>query len=128
MKVLKYENRKADAVLFDISTPEKEAAAYLRLFKILDEEWQCYVDLEEDENLTCEACDDGQHKYCTGRESTCSCGTTPECANKNHRALVQKEAFEIQRNVYDQAKKGNWYAAKKLMTPSQGLRVRRRNR
>lgn len=42
MKVLIYGNRKQDDDIYDISTPEKEAAAFLRLFNTLDEEWQVY--------------------------------------------------------------------------------------
>jgi hypothetical protein len=45
MKVLIYGNRKEDDTIYDASTPEKEAAAYLRVFKELDEYWQCYGDL-----------------------------------------------------------------------------------
>lgn len=45
MKVLIYGNRKEDDTIYDASTPEKEAAAYLRVFKELDEYWQCYADL-----------------------------------------------------------------------------------
>ena len=40
-KILLYENRKCDEV-FDASTPELESAAFLTLFKILDEVWQVY--------------------------------------------------------------------------------------
>lgn len=42
MKVLVYGNRKQDDEIYDISTPEKEAAAYLKLFNFLDEEWRVY--------------------------------------------------------------------------------------
>jgi hypothetical protein len=41
-KVLVYGNRKIDDIIIDASTPEKEAAAYLKLFKHLDEEWKVY--------------------------------------------------------------------------------------
>lgn len=43
MKVLIYGNRKQDDEIYDISTPEKEAAAFLAVFKTLDEEWQVYT-------------------------------------------------------------------------------------
>lgn len=46
MKILVYGNRKADDTYYDVSTPGKENAAYLALFKILDEEWDVYVELE----------------------------------------------------------------------------------
>ena len=42
MKVLIYGNRKQDDAIYDISTPEKEAAAFLAVFKTLDEDWQVY--------------------------------------------------------------------------------------
>lgn len=42
MKVLIYGNRKEDDTIYDISTPEKELAAYLALFNYLDENWQVY--------------------------------------------------------------------------------------
>jgi hypothetical protein len=45
MKVLVYGNRKQDDDLYDISTPEKEDAAFLLLFKTLDEDWGVYTDL-----------------------------------------------------------------------------------
>jgi hypothetical protein len=45
MKVLIYGNRKQDDEIYDISTPEKEAAAYLLLFRLLDEQWEVYCDL-----------------------------------------------------------------------------------
>jgi len=35
-KVLVYGNRKSDDILIDASTPEKEAAAFLKLFNYLD--------------------------------------------------------------------------------------------
>jgi hypothetical protein len=45
-KVLVYGNRKSDDILIDASTPEKEAAAFLKLFNYLDNEWQCYSDMD----------------------------------------------------------------------------------
>jgi hypothetical protein len=45
-KVLVYSNRKIDPIIIDTSTPEKEAAAFLKLFKHLDEEWRVYDDLD----------------------------------------------------------------------------------
>jgi predicted ABC-class ATPase len=41
-KILLYENRKSDPVAFDASTPELENTAFLKLFKLLDEDWQVY--------------------------------------------------------------------------------------
>jgi hypothetical protein len=45
MKVLIYGNRKQDNDIYDISTPEKESTAYLKLFHYLDEKWGVYCDL-----------------------------------------------------------------------------------
>ena len=45
-KVLVCGNRKSDDIIIDVSTPEKELAAFLKLFKYLDEEWSCYCDLD----------------------------------------------------------------------------------
>lgn len=42
MKILVYGNRKADDEFYDASTPEKENAAYLAIFKTLDQDWQVY--------------------------------------------------------------------------------------
>jgi hypothetical protein len=41
-KVLVYGNRKSDDIIINISTPEKEAAAFLKLFNYLDKEWDVY--------------------------------------------------------------------------------------
>ena len=49
MRILIYGNRKQDDEIYDISTPEKEAAAFLRLFKTLDNEWQVYTELNKKE-------------------------------------------------------------------------------
>lgn len=44
MRVLIYGNRKQDDDIYDISTPEKEAAAFLTLFNYLNDEWCVYGD------------------------------------------------------------------------------------
>lgn len=48
MKILIYGNRKQDDEFFDISTPAKELAAYLKIFRILDEDWDVYRELSKD--------------------------------------------------------------------------------
>ncbi len=45
-KVLIYQNRKSPAYVWNVSTPEKRAKAFLSLFNLLDTEWDCYVDLD----------------------------------------------------------------------------------
>lgn len=47
MRVLVYENRKADPVCWDASTPEKKGAAVLCLFRHLDRDWEFYTGLDE---------------------------------------------------------------------------------
>ena len=42
MELLVYGNRKSDIMVWDVSTPEKRAASFLDLFKLLDEDWQVY--------------------------------------------------------------------------------------
>ena len=42
MELLVYGNRKQDDYLWDISTPEKRAAAFLELFVFLRDDWQVY--------------------------------------------------------------------------------------
>ena len=44
--VLIYSNRKVDARVWNISTPEKRKKAFLSLFSILSDEWDAYADLE----------------------------------------------------------------------------------
>ena len=44
--VLIYSNRKSDARVWNISTPEKRKKAFLSLFNILEDEWDAYADLE----------------------------------------------------------------------------------
>ena len=51
MKTLVYENRKISPIRWDISTPEKRDKAFLELFKILDEEWQCYCEFEKGQKV-----------------------------------------------------------------------------
>jgi hypothetical protein len=47
MKVLLYENRKMDMIGWLADTPEQKTAAFLALFKFLDESWSVYCDLDE---------------------------------------------------------------------------------
>lgn len=113
MRVLRYENRKSNPVIYDISTPEKCAAGYLRMFKILDEVWECYSDLEE-VPVYCDACTDGQHQYCRG--SSCACKVTPTCKALNRGAVERHENNTLQHRLYTKAKEdGDWKAAKRLM-------------
>jgi hypothetical protein len=62
MKILVYGNRKTENIYYDASTPEKEEAAYLALFKILDEEWEVYVELEAAHKTLYDAAKSGDAK------------------------------------------------------------------
>ncbi len=115
MKVLRYENRKVDATLYDICTPEKESAAYLLLFKELNEEWHVYSDLAETEAALCEPCTDGQHKYCRGNDSDCECAATPGCATANRSKLAASRITESQRALYKKALTGDVVSIRRLM-------------
>lgn len=44
--VLIYSNRKTDAHVWNISTPEKRKKAFLSLFTLLSDEWDAYSDFE----------------------------------------------------------------------------------
>lgn len=46
MKVLIYSNRKSDTTIWDASTPEKQAAAFMALFVLLKDEYEVYDELE----------------------------------------------------------------------------------
>lgn len=49
-KVLIYENRKTDAYVWDVTTPELMNNAYISLFRLLDEQLECYDSIREDGN------------------------------------------------------------------------------
>ena len=114
MKILIYGNRKQDPDMYDISTPEKEAAAYLKLFNYLDEHWQVYCDLEDDveDLVVCEACTKELHRLCEG---DCSCDKDPNCKSKSRYALDEVRVAKAHKRQYDLAKSGDAAAAKKLI-------------
>ena len=114
MKILIYGNRKQDPDMYDISTPEKEAAAYLKLFKYLDEHWQVYCDLEDDveDVIVCEPCTANLHRHCEGR---CACEADPNCKSKSRYALDELRIVKSHKRNYDLAKAGDAAAAKKLI-------------
>lgn len=47
-KVLIYENRKIDPIVWDVSTLELRAKAFMELFRILDKDWEAYSDLDDE--------------------------------------------------------------------------------
>ena len=100
MEILIYENRKIDPMAYDISTPEKEAAAYLAVFKMLDEEWDVYCDIDpaktENDDI-CECCAAGLHHRCLGDEEGCGCkqGVCGENKDIEHRFRVYFDYFDL---------------------------------
>jgi hypothetical protein len=120
MKILVYEHRKNDGEYFNISTPEKERAVYLLLFKSFDEESQAYCDLEDVkeqiEHEPCEPCQKNLHRLCESTvDSPCGCTAGSECA-KRVAASRGASADELrQKKLYDAAKAGDADAAKKLL-------------
>jgi hypothetical protein len=114
MKVLKYAGKHADEH-YDISTPEKEEAAYRLLFKMLNEEYQCYLDLTETSSDICAPCADGHHIYCRGdADFDCVCSETPDCKHKNISRIHSNQQTGSQRKLYAQALTGNVAAIQKL--------------
>jgi hypothetical protein len=114
MKILIYGNRKQDPDMYDISTPEKEAAAYLQLFKYLDEHWQVYCDLEDDVDdlIVCEPCAANLHRHCEGH---CACDKDPNCKTKSRYAQDEVRIAKSHKRNFDLAKAGDAAAAKKLL-------------
>jgi hypothetical protein len=120
MKILVYENRKCDPSYYDASTPEKELAAYLLLFKQL-EDWDIYCELKEfvpaDQNRMCKPCEKGLHKYC--EEDDCFCNVNEKisvpCVNNLRRQRMVQAEFVAQKKLYDAAKQGDANSAKQLI-------------
>jgi len=123
VRVLKYGNRKANDVVYDISTPEKLLAAYLLMFNLLNEEWEVYIDLYEDEFSLCKPCADGHHEYCRGGcngSEECPCDATPECKNINHRTRAKVAETNAQRTWFKLAEEGDARAARSLIRARRG--------
>lgn len=116
MTVLIYENRKQDPDMYDISTPEKEAAAYLKLFNYLREDWQVYSDIEEADEVTtletCEPCGKEIHRLCEGN---CACEATPACKQKSRYAQSDVARANSLKRLYNAALGGDAIAAKRLL-------------
>jgi hypothetical protein len=115
MSVLIYENRKQDPDFYDMSTPAKEAAAWLRLFNYLREEWQVYGDLESEPEalVVCEACAKDLCRLC--ESGTCACDKTDECKKRLRVTKRQLDSTNRMKTLYASAMKGDSEAAKKLL-------------
>lgn len=117
MKTLIYGNRKSDDQVYDISTPEKELAAYMLIFIELDEDWQVYSDLEDVEELeVCEPCQKELHDHCVRyRQEQCACVASKNCKSSNSHYLRQQQQNATWKKWYDEAKAGNAESAMKLV-------------
>lgn len=117
MEVLIYGNRKQDDEIYDISTPEKELAAYLVIFKSLDEYWNVYDDIKDVKPLAacslCRPCVAGLHECCTGNE--CLCELTEKCISRSRYFRSRQMVVLSRMRLYELAKAGDGAAAKKLM-------------
>lgn len=110
-QILIYGNRKAEDVFWDISTPELRAAAFLDLFKYLDEVWSVYLDLDEQPEAEVEG-------YPPDHVKGCKCGrcfkldSPEEKRRQESSAKRQKE----QKDLYIKAKAGDAKAAERLLS------------
>jgi hypothetical protein len=120
MNVLIYGHRKTEPVMYDISTPEKELAAYLIVFQTL-EDFGVYADLDEVQILEkCQPCEKGLHDYCvagvnsrTGGE--CGCTETKNCKDRADRASRNIRQLMVWEKWRQEALEGNGESAKKLL-------------
>lgn len=115
MRVLVYGNRKQDDVIYDVSTPEKEEAAFRTLFKLFDEEWQVYSELKDvDPPIVCEACTKSYCKGCEDQED-CACQIKGCPSNENHNNF-EKSVRLRWIGYYQKAKTGDAKYMKMLMS------------
>jgi hypothetical protein len=113
MDVLIYNGKHDEGLMYDVSTPEKEAAAFLILFAYLDEDWDMYSDIEEPTPLAfCMPCVKELHRHCEG---DCLCDATDECKKKSGRAKRELGRARETKSLYDKAKAGDAAAAKRLL-------------
>ncbi len=112
MKILCYDG-KHEREYYDISTPEQEAAAYMRLFLEFDHYWQFYADFEDIEPLTvCEPCLKDLHRHC--EKDNCVC-PADSCKSQARAARQRGGQEQEQKALYDKARAGDSSAAKKLI-------------
>lgn len=110
MKILIYGNRKQDDAIYDISTPEKEEAAFKAVFATLDGYWRVYADLQNfKEPEICEPCQKDLHRLCESSD----CGCKP--CSKVHDSLERICDRDRWAALYVRAKTGEFAAIKKLM-------------
>ena len=111
-RVLIYENRKINPLIWNISSPELERGAFLDLFNYLDKNLGFYPDFESLQeppkpSLTLE------------QISKLPEGRTKKEAFKEHEeyksGLTEFRELQLQKKLYEQSKKGDANAAKKLL-------------
>ena len=97
-RVLIYSNRKIDNIVFDISTPAKKQKAMMKLFKMLDRDWNVYCDLKLPATPATRPC------------SHCG-GTGMQKEDESYLKTEQRH-----REWYRRAKKGDMNALERLLT------------
>ena len=114
MNVLIYSHRKNDGEMYDISTPEQEAAAYLRLFLEFDNYWSAYADLDEIEPLTqCEPCSKQLCRHCEKGNCVCESETCKQRSVAARRSAGKEARWA---KLVEEARAGNAASAKRLIS------------
>jgi len=112
-KILRWDN-KHESVFYDASTPEKEAAAFLRMFQDMDEQEFYQFDVEyEEKNVTelralKESVEKGQVPDALVKEAREKLGYLGY-----HEKLLKNE--QTQKALHDRARQGDAKAARKLV-------------
>ncbi len=106
-RILIYGNRKEPTSYYDVSTPEREAGAYLAVFEKLDIDWQVYSELQETIPEP--------PKFPEGHPQGCFCDECKAVRVQMKRAPREEARVTEQRSLYERAKKGDARAARKLL-------------
>ena len=115
---------KYQSTMWDISTPERRAAAYLACFRALDND-DCYVDLADEPSepsITCEACVKGLHRLCEA-QATCMCADEScrlKRATKAQAVNLALRKTRRQREWLALARSGDPEAAERLLMARRG--------
>lgn len=114
MDVLIYGHRKTSTKMYDISTPEKELAAYLAVFYELDD-FTVYNDLDAIPDLTgpCKACVADLHDKCYIH--SCECVASPECKRRTNNQIRNLRQLRTWKKWCEEARQGNAESARKLV-------------
>lgn len=139
MRVLIYENRKQDPILFDVSTDEQMQDALRALFAHFDSDWNFYDSLKEPLPLPESSSYEG---YCPTREIDISVNMTkprqlmpltyetpcPAACGGTHTMRLkltryqeeERRDYESQKPLYEAAKKGDVASLEMLLTERSG--------